>query len=65
MLEEMQPKNSRKHKNMWVKLLWTTQRKQENTQSAEPYQKKKWGSEREIERDRELKKQLIAFPVEG
>lgn len=39
----MLKRDSRKHKNMWVKLLWTTQRKQENAQSAEPPKK----SERE------------------
>lgn len=57
----MLKRDSRKHKNMWVELLWTTQRKQENAQSAEP-PKKKWEKEgeREEERDR-----LIAFPVEG
>lgn len=36
----MLKRDSRKHKNMWVKLLWTTQRKQENAQSAEPPKKK-------------------------
>lgn len=50
----MPARDSRKHKNMWVKLLWTTQRKQENAQRAEPPKKKV------RERDR-----LIAFPVEG